>query len=392
MKQKLHLHRPAMAALFALVASSTAPVFAQDVTVVSPPPVVIDAPPPVVSAPPPVVTPTPAPLPSTPVARTAPPPAETRATPVSTRSTTRTVRTRTAAPVRSRPVPVQAAPAPAPAPIVAEPVAPVAAAPAPIAPAPIPVDAVGPVAEQNSLAQYWPWLAAAGALLLAALTLLALRRRHTAYAEREVYYDEPVYEAAPEPAYAAPVAAAAAADEVAASEPHTADMETLAASSEPAPDRPWLEFLMRPVRAGTSEDETVVEFELTVGNTGSTAARDVRVSTWMVAAGEGTEMERSLIEPPADATRSDLSIEPGDGARVDGAMALPKDGLQGDVLPVVVADARYTLPDGSEGRTHASFAVGRAGDGDGELEPFKLDRTGITENVEARLHGEPERV
>jgi len=50
------------------------------------------------------------------------------------------------------------------------------------------------------------------------------------------------------------------------------------------------------------------------------------------------------------------------------------------------------LPDGSEGRTHASFAIGRAGEDDGDLEPFKLDRTGITENVEARLHGEPERV
>ena len=65
--------------------------------------------------------------------------------------------------------------------------------------------------------------------------------------------------------------------------------------------RPWLEFLMRPVRAGTSQDDAIVQFELTVGNTGDVAARDVRISTWMVAAGEGTDMERSLIEPPADA-------------------------------------------------------------------------------------------
>ena len=60
---------------------------------------------------------------------------------------------------------------------------------------------------------------------------------------------------------------------------------------------------------------------------------------------------------------------------------------------MVVADARYTLPDGSEGRTHASFAVGVA-EGEGEaLAPFPIDRSsGLSENVEARLHGEPERV
>jgi hypothetical protein len=387
MKQKLHLHRPAMAALFALVASSTAPVFAQDISLTPVPPVVIDAPPPVVSAPPPVVvTPAPAPV----VARPAPPPVEVREAPARPRSVTRSSSTtRTVAPARSRPAPVQAAPAHAPAPVAAAPEAPAAVAPAPAAPALSPIQGAGPAAEQNGAAQYWPWLAAGGALLLAALVLLALRRRRTAYEEQDVYYDEPVHGAVAGPVYAAPVAAAVA-EEAHVSEPDSADMAALAAASEPVPDRPWLEFLMRPVRAGTRQDEAMVEFELTVGNTGSAPARDVRVSTWMVAAGEGSEMERSLIDPPADATRSELSIAPGDGAMVEGAMALSKDGLHDSVLPVVVADARYTLPDGSEGRTHASFAIGRP-DGD-DLAPFPVDRANITENVEARLHGEPERV
>jgi LPXTG-motif cell wall-anchored protein len=388
MKQKLHPHRPAMAALFALVASSTAPVFAQDISLTTPPPVVIDAPPPTVSAPPPVMV-APVPAVPTPAARPAPAAPEARAAPATTRSATRSVtRTRTAAPARARPAPVAAAPAPAPVPVSAPPSAPAAIPPLPVAPAATaPIQAAGPVAQPNALAAYWPWLAAAGLLLLGALALVALRRRRRA--EEEVYYDEPVYETAPEPAYAAPVAAAGV-DEVAVSEPDSADLAALAASSEPVADRPWLEFLMRPVRAGTSGDEAVVEYELTVGNTGSAPARDVRVSTWMVAAGEGSEMERSLIEPPAGATYSDLSIAPGDGARVEGAIALPREGLGDSVLPVVVADARYTLPDGGEGRTHASFAVGRAGDG--ELEPFAMDGAGLTEDVEARLHGEPERV
>jgi hypothetical protein len=390
MKHKLHPHRPAMAALFALVASSTAPVFAQDISLTTPPPVVIDAPPPAVSAPPPAVI-TPAPVAAAPVARPAPPAPEVRAAPATTRSATRSVaRTRTAAPARARPAPVAAAPepAPAPVPVSAVPSAPAAIPPLPVAPAATaPIQAAGPVAQPNALAAYWPWLAAAGLLLLGALALVALRRRRMAH--EEVYFEEPIYETAPEPAYAAPVAAAAI-DEVAVSEPDSADLAALAASSEPVADRPWLEFLMRPVRAGTSGDEAVVEYELTVGNTGSAPAHDVRVSTWMVAAGEGSEMERSLIEPPAGATHSDLSIAPGDGARVEGAIALPREGLGDSVLPVVVADARYTLPDGGEGRTHASFAVGRAADG--ELEPFALDEAGLTEDVEARLHGEPERV
>jgi hypothetical protein len=56
----------------------------------------------------------------------------------------------------------------------------------------------------------------------------------------------------------------------------------------------------------------------------------------------------------------------------------------------VVADARYRLPDGSEGRTAASFIVGRA-DASGDLGAFALDDSGMHEEIEARLYGEPER-
>jgi hypothetical protein len=215
-----------------------------------------------------------------------------------------------------------------------------------------------------------------------------------------------VIEAAPEPSFARPepiVAAAALhereaepiADEVAIGESDAADVEALAAGSEPIAGRPWLEFLMRPLRAGTSRDDAIVQFELTVGNTGSVEARDVKISTWMVAGGQGTDFERSLIDPPADATVNEVDIPAGDGARVEARIALPKSGMTEPVLPVVVADARYILPDGSEGRTHASFAIGRPqGEDEGEgLAPFPIDRSsGLSENVEARLHGEPERV
>ncbi len=411
MKRNL-THRPAIAALFAAVAFSTAPVFAQDAPAAAPPPPIVDVtPPPIVTTPPPApVTAAPPPVlrPAPVIVRTAPPPAAAERPAARTARATpprAAARPRVQAPVR------RAAPAPAPAPVVEAAPAPAAVAPAPIAAAPaapppalVPVEPA-PVETGTAGGSILPWILAGAALLIAAFGLLAWRRRRATadeYYEEEVDYEEPVAVAAAEPSFArpdpvvpaaAPAAAAALhADEVEVGEPAQADVDALAATSEPVAGRPWLEFLMRPVRAGTSRDDAIVQFELTVGNTGSVEARDVRISTWMVAAGQGSDTERMLIEPPADASVSEVDIAAGDGARVEGEIALSKAGLGDEtVLPVVVADARYRLPDGSEGRTHASFAIGLP-DGD-DLVPFQLDRaSGLIENVEARLHGEPERV
>ena len=72
---------------------------------------------------------------------------------------------------------------------------------------------------------------------------------------------------------------------------------------------------------------------------------------------------------------------------------MPKSGLHEAILPVVVADARYRLPDGTEGRTSATFEVGMSVGDEEALDPFPIDRTsGLLETVEARLHGDLERV
>ena len=91
------------------------------------------------------------------------------------------------------------------------------------------------------------------------------------------------------------------------------------------------------------------------------------------------------------AATSETRIAPGDGTKVDATIAVPRERLAGDVLPVVVADARYRLPGGGEGRTSARFAVGLpSGDG---LAPFAVALgDGLREDVEVRLHGEPEHV
>jgi hypothetical protein len=421
MKQPLNPLRPAKAALFAALAFSTAPVFAQETAAPAPAPT-IAAPPPTITAPPaPVTAP---PVAAAPAPRATPAP-QARTTPRAARpaAPARTAfrapaRTATPAPAATpAPTPAPAAPAPiaeAPAPVVAE-------APAPPPPAVAPAPAEQPAATTSML----PFIIGAAALLILALGFLALRRRRrTADAYEDAVYEEtyeqPAIQEAPAAPYAEPalagapfapeptfvrtpvaetaedssdIVSAASIEEVEVVGSDAADIEALSADSEPVAGRPWIEFLMRPVRAGTSRDNAIVEFELTVGNTGSVSARDVRISTWVVAAGEGTEMERSLIEPSADATHNTVDIAAGDGARVEAKIAMAKGGLDQPVLPVVVADARYTLPDGSEGRTHASFAVGVPEEDGSELQPFRVDgSSGLRENVEARLYGEPERV
>lgn len=391
----------------------------------------------------PVTTVTPAPRIETPTI------AEEPATRQTSRTTTRSV-TRARAPAAAPSAPVRQA---APSPVVAAPAGPVPLEASPPSAAPVetlPVEtlpvAEAPVAEAETNTAIWP-LVAGGLLLLGAIAFFALRRRRrvdeavyeeTAYAEpvEEVRAHEepaapviapaiatPMAFAADEPVETVPAAdeyvtsripvaepaaerfgandavaaaavgaAAGGHDDISVAEPDPEDVALLAAGSDPEAGRPWLEFLMRPVRAGMNEDEAVVEFDLTVGNTGTEPARDVRISTFMFAAGspQESDMERMLIDPPADSTVSEGTIDAGDGARVEAAMTLPKSGLSDSVLPVVVADARYTLPDGSEGRTTASFAIG-VPDGE-DMAHFSVDNpSGLHEDIEARLRGELQR-
>jgi hypothetical protein len=332
-------------------------------TTTPPPDATTSIPPPQATTP--VRAETPAPEPVTEAETTAPAPAPRV---VTRRTTTRTVSRAPAAVVLPAPVTV------APAPAATLPPADAVTLPPPVAQTPplevLPETAPAPVATtvetQDRRDSILPWLLG-GLLLVGALAFFALRRRR----RTEVYDD--VYEAAPA---VAPVAAA----------PVVTPVETVAPAG-----RPELELAMRPVRAGVSGNDARVEFELTVGNRGPVAAEDVRISTWMLASG-ATEAERALIEPRDHADTPPVTIAAGEARTVEASVAMPTAGVAGDaVLPVVVADARYRLPDGSEGRTSASFAVG-VPDGE-ELAHFGIDNpSGLHDDVVAKPLGEPERV
>jgi hypothetical protein len=173
-------------------------------------------------------------------------------------------------------------------------------------------------------------------------------------------------------------------------EPETEDLAGVTDAPAPVSNRPWLEFGLRPVRAGTSEEEALVDVELTVGNAGDVPARDVRISTFMLADADSSEMENLLTGREVDTAVPPVTIEPGDGTRVDAHLAVPK-GEMGRVFnPVVVAEARYTLPDGREGRTSAMFKIGRPSPVSDGVGPIGATRPHMVDNVEAELLGTPE--
>lgn len=202
-----------------------------------------------------------------------------------------------------------------------------------------------------------PWLLGGLVMILASLVIFGLRRRRGT-----TLVHEGVREAHASPAVAevVPVAAAAALGE------------------------PYIELRIHRIRAGIGESDARVDFELTVSNSGSGPAENLRVSTWMLAS-DATEMARMLIEPREHADTPPVVIGAGESRTVEASVALPTSHVRGDsLLPVVVADAHYRLPDGREGRTSASFQVGVAVEG--ELAHFDVrNPSGLHEDVEARL-------
>lgn len=249
-----------------------------------------------------------------------------------------------AEPATLPPAPVAEAPVAAPRPEVTRPPAAPSVAPEAVAPA--------PATDEVSSGAAWAILGITLAVLAGWLAwLITRRRRRTTEAfdydepaiEQEAEY-HPTYQVMQEPVAASPVAAPVIASATAGE--HDA--------------RPWIDIGLRPISA-----EDALEVEVTVSNSGDAPAHDVRVSTWMLH-GQSSEGEQALIDSRADARTTTLSVPPGADESVSSVLDMPQAGT-----PILVAEARYPLPQGGEGRIAATFEIETSGD---------------PTNVEARLH------
>lgn len=257
-----------------------------------------------------------------------------------------------------------------------------------------------------------PWIVGGVAVLLAIVAAAFLLRRRREDDEDlliretattvEPVTEQPAFSPVPSraeigipAATAAPVMAAPLADvgeahvEATLAQADGAVLEHVVDTAAPVANRPWLELGLRPVRAGTSEDEALVDIELTVGNAGDMPARDVRISTFLLADAEASEMERLLTTHGPAADVPPVTIDAGDGTRVDAHLAVPKGEIGRTFNPVVVAEARYRLPDGREGLTSAAFRIGRSAPAAEGLGEIGATRPHLVEDVEAELLGAP---
>jgi hypothetical protein len=335
-----------------LLAAAAIPAAAQETVT---PPTITPAPAPSATpapspAPAPAATPSIEFAPQAPVVQTAPPPAPPP----------ESVRNPAPEPAGERTTRRSAAPTPRAAPVVRAEVAAPAAAPVETAPeaaapvkTPAPVAAVAPADEQSAADQAaatpppaeteevssgaaWAILGLALAAIVGLIAFLIMRRRKRSGSDM-FDYDESVTEPEPEVAIAPPMVAAA-----------PLVPETLAVVDHNAA-RPWIDIGLRPIRA---ESDGALDVEVTVSNSGEVEASDVRVSTWMLNAGS-SDGEQALIEARSDAQVATVDVAAGAEQAVDTRVNLP----EGTSSPLLVAEARYPLPSGGEGRIAATFEI-----------------------------------
>jgi hypothetical protein len=177
------------------------------------------------------------------------------------------------------------------------------------------------------------------------------------------------------------------------------------AAPRPAPQpRPWIDVEITAERATVDVEETVVEFELLVRNTGGSEARNVRLQARMFPStpeqdkqitayfkGDGKEF-RTIALPP---------LPPGDEIRVKGSVDMDRDrisALRVDgkllLIPLVAVIARYEWGNGRFGVSGKSWVIGREGANGGEkMGPFRVDQGArVYRTIGQRPHGVSRRI
>jgi hypothetical protein len=144
--------------------------------------------------------------------------------------------------------------------------------------------------------------------------------------------------------------------------------------------RPWLEIEFGARRAVVTDDSATVHFDVTLYNSGSATARDVRVEGRMFNAGPDQDRELGIFfERPAVEVAPIPEIAPLTRVELKSAVAMSRAELReyevdGRKLfvPILGFNAHYRYGT-SHGQTSASFIVGRGGDEGSKMAPIRLD-------------------
>ena len=334
-----------------------APLAAQDAPVatptVVPPPVVPTEPTPAATA-----SPTIAPMPTP----------TTAATPSPAASTT---------PRRREPTPTVSA-LPTPPPTVAPSATPdraIVSAPTPTAtPAPLPTEPEPATRDRT-------WLAALALALLgvaAAGFVLARRRRTADGVEQDVPIAPVVPPSSPVPPLPPMAQPAIPAAPAAGSGIVTSSL------------RPKIVLALRPLRAGVETLRARVEYELTVGNTGSALAAGLNVELVLLSAGNSHDrlLAQFWAEPRGAPVANGITVEVGGAILVTGEALMDRDAIE----TITAADRRMFVPMiaarvlSASGNVLArgAWLIGVERAGAAKLAPLALDRSGMRGGLAAR--------
>ena len=157
------------------------------------------------------------------------------------------------------------------------------------------------------------------------------------------------------------------------------------AAPRPAPiPRPWLDIALIPEKARVDLEQSVIEFELTVRNTGGSVARDVKLQARFFCSTEKQDQELGAYfkaKPGDFKTLSMPDIPAGGEIVMKGSVDIKRDRISAlkveDKLlfvPVIGLNAFYAWGSSRSGQTSKSFVIGRQPDNDNEkMGPFRLD-------------------
>ena len=157
--------------------------------------------------------------------------------------------------------------------------------------------------------------------------------------------------------------------------------------------RPWVDFEFVPERAVIDGDRATIHFDIVLFNSGSAAARNVKVEARMFNAGPDQDQEigRFFAEPVAKG-ESIPAIPPLQRMHFKSAVSMPRDqmrlfdaGGRSVFVPLLGFNALYDWS-GGDGQTSASYLIGRNTDG-ARMAPFRADLgPRVFRGLDARMH------